>query len=473
MLTVLQIGVKGGKWHSLITDAFGNAVGESLANQFRSQTPKPLYSLLNRNGPDFGSTVGEFQKPDYRIDSDGARRLPLIGNDPDAIAVAGAAQENSLSAPAETANNENPSQGGYYTDADLREAGLKGSSASFTSIRLRSGATRQFGLSSNVTENRPHFSDAAFTAAQDELTNSESSKITFGKVVSYIGAAIDDTRIGVAKGIIQGIPKSIASISSAIAEGAILEDRRALNKAGTLTGINLVASASNQPLNKLAAEATSNLPTGEFFTYDQNPETGINFQAVGGFVGEFASPLVAGKAFQLGGKALYSGFEYAFNSKYGAGFDVKLNPFPKSQSIGSENPFSFGQFSQLSQGGGLQVSENAGGHLIARHIAKSEQSLFARLAAEPHISGSSSFYNRATAEEAVSRALTAKQTEINAFLASPKTKTAIEYQASYNVGISVTRGATNAIDTSSLRLILVRDASQQNGFKILTGFPIQ
>ncbi|HKV96049.1 MAG TPA: RNase A-like domain-containing protein, partial [Gammaproteobacteria bacterium] len=40
-----------------------------------------------------------------------------------------------------------------------------------------------------------------------------------------------------------------------------------------------------------------------------------------------------------------------------------------------------------------------------------------------------------------------------------------------STGISVTRGATGAVDAISVRIILVRDPSMPIGYKILTGFP--
>lgn len=58
-------------------------------------------------------------------------------------------------------------------------------------------------------------------------------------------------------------------------------------------------------------------------------------------------------------------------------------------------------------GGGLAAHEAAGGHLLLKHVGQSESQLMARLAAEPRITGSSSFYDRAVAESAVSDALDA------------------------------------------------------------------
>lgn len=50
-------------------------------------------------------------------------------------------------------------------------------------------------------------------------------------------------------------------------------------------------------------------------------------------------------------------------------------------------------FSPIVDGGGLQLHENADGHLLQKHVGQTEPDLMARLANEPKISGSSSFYD--------------------------------------------------------------------------------
>ncbi|WP_152969166.1 RNase A-like domain-containing protein [Amantichitinum ursilacus] len=128
-------------------------------------------------------------------------------------------------------------------------------------------------------------------------------------------------------------------------------------------------------------------------------------------------------------------------------------------------------FSPIVDGGGLQAHENAGGHLLLKHVGQTEQDLMTRLTNEPKISGSSSFYDRATAESAVSQALDANQTTISDWLNGTSGRLRIDYTLPDPVGISVSRGATGAVDVNSSRIILVRDPSMPTGYKILTGFP--
>jgi hypothetical protein len=131
------------------------------------------------------------------------------------------------------------------------------------------------------------------------------------------------------------------------------------------------------------------------------------------------------------------------------------------------------QFSPIVPGGGLMTHELAGGHLLLKHVGQTERQLLDRLAAEPHITGSSSFYDRPTAEAAVSAALDARQADISAWLASSKPQMKLDYSLQNPVGISIEQGLSSAVDASGLRLILRRDSAMPMGYRIHTGFPIQ
>src|SRR5690554_2716991 len=128
-------------------------------------------------------------------------------------------------------------------------------------------------------------------------------------------------------------------------------------------------------------------------------------------------------------------------------------------------------FSRIVPGGGLQTHENANGHLLQKHVGQSEQALMKRLAAETRISGSSSFYNRATAENAVSQVLEANQTKITDWLEGSGSRLPLDHTLTDPAGLSVTRGSANAVAVNSARVILVRDSSMPTGYKILTGYP--
>jgi RHS repeat-associated protein len=133
---------------------------------------------------------------------------------------------------------------------------------------------------------------------------------------------------------------------------------------------------------------------------------------------------------------------------------------------GSEPPFS-----RIVPSGGLKAHETAGGHLLLKHVGQSEGALMTRLANEPKISGSSSFYNRTTAENAVSQILDANQMKITDWLNGSSGRLRLDYSFPSPIGISVIRGATSANDVGSARVILGRDSSMPLGYKIITGFP--
>jgi filamentous hemagglutinin len=129
-------------------------------------------------------------------------------------------------------------------------------------------------------------------------------------------------------------------------------------------------------------------------------------------------------------------------------------------------------FSRIVRGGGLQAHESAGGHLLLKHVGQSEEALMKRLAKEPNITGSSSFFDRAAAEWGVSGALDARQAEIQTWLASKKPDLKIEFSMPKPVGITISRTLMQATETTRLRLILRRNSSAPEGYTILTGFPI-
>jgi filamentous hemagglutinin len=134
-------------------------------------------------------------------------------------------------------------------------------------------------------------------------------------------------------------------------------------------------------------------------------------------------------------------------------------------------PNGVGASSPLVPGGGLAAHEAAGGHTIARHIGQTDADLAARLAAEPGISGASSFTNRAVAESALSDTLAAKQADITAWLSGTNPRLTLNNTLPDSVGRSLARGAAGPVDASGVRVVLQRDTSLPTGYRIVTGFP--
>ena len=122
-------------------------------------------------------------------------------------------------------------------------------------------------------------------------------------------------------------------------------------------------------------------------------------------------------------------------------------------------------------GGGLQAHEDAGGHLIDRHVGKSEQWLVDRVQ-NSNISAASSFRDLPEAEYFVATTLAENQSGIDAWL-DGKGGSRLVVDASFDAttGISVARGQDHAEDVFSVRVVLERSDRLDIGYRIITGYP--
>ncbi len=121
--------------------------------------------------------------------------------------------------------------------------------------------------------------------------------------------------------------------------------------------------------------------------------------------------------------------------------------------------------------GKLAREERQGGHLIRKHVGQSPEQLRARLDRERNISAASSFSDLATAEAAVAAALNGNRDRIAQWLAQSSPRLVVNYTAPNNVGLTLRRGDRDAEPTRRLRLVLVRDTRERDGYRILTGYP--
>ena len=77
----------------------------------------------------------------------------------------------------------------------------------------------------------------------------------------------------------------------------------------------------------------------------------------------------------------------------------------------------------------------------------------------------------ATAEAAVRAALSSNRDRIAQWLAQSSPRLVVNYTAPSPVGITLRRGDPAADPTRRLRLVLVRDTRERDGYRILTGYP--
>jgi filamentous hemagglutinin len=131
-----------------------------------------------------------------------------------------------------------------------------------------------------------------------------------------------------------------------------------------------------------------------------------------------------------------------------------------------------GAASRIVPGSGLQASENLGGHLLAKHVARTEAQLMSRAMTDKMTKGLvSTFFDRATAEAAASQAIDANAGEIAKWLASGKaTPLKIFDTMSKPVGKIITNEGVSIMSSHSV-FVLVRDASSSEGYHVLTGYP--
>ncbi|NFT93942.1 hypothetical protein FDF86_16570 [Clostridium botulinum] len=116
-----------------------------------------------------------------------------------------------------------------------------------------------------------------------------------------------------------------------------------------------------------------------------------------------------------------------------------------------------------------------GGHLLEKHVGKSEQELLERLKNQPKISGSSSFSDKNIAEDVCYKILSDKNNKIkiNEWLSDSKkgNKLVLDYKGIEEelIGIGVKKGEISAKDMYNGMVVLKKDG--KGGYYILTGYP--
>ncbi|MCU5338299.1 hypothetical protein OCA10_03630 [Bacillus cereus] len=131
-----------------------------------------------------------------------------------------------------------------------------------------------------------------------------------------------------------------------------------------------------------------------------------------------------------------------------------------------------GDSSSLAPGGGLAAHEARGGHLIERHIGKTDEELLQRLESNSTITGASTFADRATAEKIANEVLSNPQNteKINRWLNNPDSKPTLplRYQGTDITGRHVPRGSEIISEVTNARIVLKKD---RDGSFIITGYP--
>ncbi|MBD1381548.1 RNase A-like domain-containing protein [Metabacillus arenae] len=134
-----------------------------------------------------------------------------------------------------------------------------------------------------------------------------------------------------------------------------------------------------------------------------------------------------------------------------------------------------GDKSSLVPGGGLAAHELKGGHLIERHVGKTDEELLERLKSNPKITGSSTFKDRMTAEKVADTALINPKNieKIQKWLSDPNSRPTLllRYKGDGEIiGRSVSRNSEVVENVTNAKIVLKKD---NNGSFILTGYPVK
>ncbi|MBV9823802.1 MAG: hypothetical protein JO144_16350 [Actinobacteria bacterium] len=119
-------------------------------------------------------------------------------------------------------------------------------------------------------------------------------------------------------------------------------------------------------------------------------------------------------------------------------------------------------------GGGLMAHEALGGHTLARHVGKSEQFLPNRLAVEPYLDLASTFFDRQTAEDALSQLLADNDRDVQRWLRSGSYRFTLIQKALQPVGRAIMRDVADSMPAAGMKLVLRRSSSMPTGYRIHT-----
>lgn len=118
----------------------------------------------------------------------------------------------------------------------------------------------------------------------------------------------------------------------------------------------------------------------------------------------------------------------------------------------------------------LARQTDAGGHIVERHVARTNDDLWARLLSDPKIKAASTFPDEATAHRAVTDLVRTRRQDIERWLSGSEGALPIQGTLDYTVGRTMVRSG-DVTDVSTLRAFLIRDAGQPEGFRVHTAYP--
>jgi hypothetical protein len=118
----------------------------------------------------------------------------------------------------------------------------------------------------------------------------------------------------------------------------------------------------------------------------------------------------------------------------------------------------------------LSRDEAAGGHVLRKHVDRTDDELRDRLEREHHIAAASTYTDRATAEHAIGTAIAESQNRIQSWLnrSGARPNLVLDYDASQPIGRTINRGEQQSHPCSKAVVVLKYAVAS---YYVLTSYP--
>jgi hypothetical protein len=119
----------------------------------------------------------------------------------------------------------------------------------------------------------------------------------------------------------------------------------------------------------------------------------------------------------------------------------------------------------------LSLDEAAGGHILRKHVGRTDDELLRRLSREHNISGASTYTDRATAEQVVGAAIAQSQDRIQRWLdrSGGHPNLVLDYDSDQPIGRTINRGDDHSRPCSHALIVL--KYNPPSGYYVLTSYP--
>jgi toxin YxiD len=150
---------------------------------------------------------------------------------------------------------------------------------------------------------------------------------------------------------------------------------------------------------------------------------------------------------------------------------VACHPTSSTSAATAEHPTRSGAASATGPARDLTQDEAAGGHILRKHVGRTDEQLLQRLDHERNISGASTYTDRATAERAVGAAIAQSQDRIRRWLnrSGGRPNLVLDYDSDEPIGRTINRGESQSRPCSHALVVLKYDPP--SGYYVLTSYP--